>query len=218
MRESPKLLQLINYFSGGGGAKAVNPPKPIQIDLNSLQNNMIAADQAAYAQQDAYMQQYFPNLTKARDQMIQQAYQGITGPTPAPLENAFVNTANMQSANALGSGDQGFGLAKGSLARNAAEANVASNEQQFQDYNRAVFEQLNSSYAPRSFGMTPEDAANIFTFNNTQMNNYLEQKFAGQTQAYYQNLGLAAGQQGQLIGAGASVISAAIPAIIAAVA
>lgn len=158
------------------------------------------------------MNQYYPNLTAARDQMIQQGYGALTGPLNPSLENTFVNTANMGSINALGSGDQGFGLSTGSLARNAAAANVATNEQGYQDYNRSLFEQFNATYAPRTFGLTPEDAANVFTFNNTQLNNYLQQKFGAQTQAYYQNQGLAAGQAGATTGAITSILGAAITA------
>jgi hypothetical protein len=208
------------FGGGGGGSQAPNPPKPLKVNASKLEGQMVAADQAAYGQADLYNSIYYPQLTQARDQMISQAYQGLTGPLNPSLENTFVNTGNMQSANALGSGDQGFGLSTGSLARNSAAASVASNEQQNQDYNRSVFENLNATFAPRAYGMTPEDAANIFTFNNTQMNNYLEQQFAGQTQAYYQNQGLAAGQAASttgLIGSiGGALISAAGAAAIAA--
>ncbi|PWT94147.1 MAG: hypothetical protein C5B54_00495 [Acidobacteria bacterium] len=159
---------------------------------------------------------FYPDLTAARDNMIGQAFKGITGPTPPALENTFVNAANMGSASALGGGDQSFGLGPGSLARNAAAANVASNEQAYQDYNRSFFEQLNATYAPRTFGMTPEDAANMFTFNNTQMNNYLQQKFAAQTNAYYQNVGASAQQGAATTGLIGSVAGAAITAAVAA--
>jgi hypothetical protein len=203
-----------SIFGGGGGGstQAPNPPKPLKINPQQMESEMVAADQAGYAQTDLYNSIYYPQLTQARDQMIGQAYQALTGPLNPSLENTFVNTGNMQSANALGTGDQGFGLSKGSLARNAAAATVASNEQGYQDYNRSVFENLNATFAPRAYGMTPEDAANIFTFNNTQMNNYLEQKFAGQTQAYYQNQGLAASQGASTLGAITSVIGSAAAA------
>jgi hypothetical protein len=174
-----------------------------------MEREMVAADQAAYAQADKYNDTFYPDLTHARDQMIGQAYGALTGPLNPSLENTFVNTGNMQSVNALGSGDQGFGLAKGSLARNASEASVASNEQGYQDYNRSLFQNLNSIYAPRTFGMNPEDAANIFTFNNTQYNNYLEQKFAADTQAYYQGQAQSAQQGAGVMGAITTVISAA---------
>lgn len=196
--------------------KAPNPPKPLQIDLNQMQNDAVAGDQAAWAAGDQYMSQYYPQLTQARDSMIGQAYGALTGPVDPSLENAFVNSSNVGSINALGSGDQGFGLSTGSLGRNASEAKVAQDVQGYQDYNRSFFENLNSTFAPRSFGLTPEDAANIFTFNTTQMNNYLQQKFGAQTQAYYQNQGQSAAAGGALFGAGASIISAVIPALIAA--
>jgi hypothetical protein len=207
-------------FGGGGGSvKTVKPPKPIQLKLPQLQDQMVAADQAAYQQSDDYMKSFYPALTQARDQMIGQSYQNLTGPLKPTLENTFVNSANMGSINALGTGDQGFGMSTGSLARNAAAANVASNVQGYQDYNRSMFEQLNSLYAPRAFGMTPEDAANVFTFNNTQYNNYLQQLFAAQTQSYYANQGVQNAQAGAtagLVGSiGGAVVSAAIPAIIA---
>jgi len=183
---------------------------------------MVAADQAAYTASDQYMSRYYPALTQARDDMIGQAYKAATGPLDPSVQNTFMNNANMQSASAFGGGDPtyGFGGAgagsswggKGSLARNAAAANVAQNTQAYQDYNRSLFQTLNSMYAPRTFGMTPEDAANVFTFNNTQYNNFLEQKFAGDTQAYYQNAGLAAGQQAQGLGLITSVLGAAATA------
>jgi hypothetical protein len=181
-------------FGGGGGGsvQAVKPPKPLKIKIGRLEKQMIGADQAAYAAGDQYMNKYYPSLRQARDQMIQQSYKALVGPLDPTLERSFVNTANMQSLGALGGGDQGFGLSKGSLARNAAAATVATEQQAYQDYNRNLFQQLNATYAPRSFGMTPEDAANLFTFNNTQYNNYLQQKFAAATQAYYSNQAAAA--------------------------
>jgi len=180
-----------------------------------MEQEMTAADQAAYGAADAYMNKYYPALTQGRDRMIQQAYEAATGPLNPTLENTFVNTANMQSANALGGGNQSFGLGKGSLARNAAAASVASNEQGYQDYNRSLFEGLNSLYAPRSFGMTPEDAANVFTFNNTQMNNYLQQQYQLDVNAYYQNQGLAAQQGAAGTGLIGGLASAAISGVIA---
>src|SRR5262245_26872518 len=126
-----------SVFGGGGGdVKPVNPPKPIQLNLDKLQNQAIGADQAAYGAADQYMSQYYPALTEGRDQAIEQAYNALTGPLDPQLQNAFVNRANMTSAAALGGGDQSFGLSKGSLARNAAAANVATQEQGYQDYNR----------------------------------------------------------------------------------
>jgi hypothetical protein len=201
-------------FGGGGGStKTVKPPKPIQLKLGQLENQMVNADQAAYSQADDYMKQYYPALTTARDSAIGQAYNAVTGPLNPSLQNTFVNTANMGSINALGGGDQGFGMSTGSLARNAAAANVATNTQNYQDYNRGLFEQLNSLYAPRSFGMTPEDAANVFTFNNTQYNNYLEQLFGAQTQSYYANQGAAASSQAAGLGALGSLGGAVIGAV-----
>ena len=156
-------------FGGGGQAETVNPPKPLKIKLNQMENEMVAGDQAAYQAADDYMAKYYPALTGARDKMISQAYDAITGPLDPTLENTFVNRGNMQSAAALGGGDQSFGLGKGSLACNAAAASVAQDTQANQDYNLSAFENLTGIYAPRGFGMTPEDAANIFTFNNTQI-------------------------------------------------
>jgi hypothetical protein len=202
-----------SVLGGGGGIKTPKAPKPIQLDVNQLQQNMVAADQAAYSQADQYMNQYYPYLAQARNQMIGQGYDNLTGPLNPTLENTFTNAANMQSANALGQGDQGFGLSKGSLARNAAAASVASNVQNYQDYNRALFEQLNTMYAPRSFGMTPTDAANVFTFNNTQYNNYLEQQYALATQSYYGGQAQAAGQQAAGLGLIGSLGGAAIGAV-----
>jgi len=204
-----------SLFGGGGGSvQSPKAPKPIQLDVNQLEQNAVAADQAGYAQADQYMQQYYPALWDAQQSMIKQAYEGITGPTPPALENTFMNAANMQSMSALGGGDQSFGLGKGSLARNAAAANVASNEQGYRDYSRGVFEQLNAQFAPRTFGLTPEDAANVFTFNNNQYNNYLEQQYALRTNTYFQNQGLAAGQSaagtGMLTSLAGSVISGLI--------
>jgi hypothetical protein len=207
------------FGGGGGSAQTVKPPKPIQLKLGQLEQNMVAADEAAYTAGDQYVSQYYPALAQARDNMIGQAYQAVTGPLDPTLQNSFVNAANMGSVNALGSGDQGFGLSTGSLARNAAAANVATNTQQYQDYNRNFFESLNNMYAPRSFGMTPQDAANVYTFNTTQYNNYLEQLQAAKTQAYYQNIASSnqqAGATAGLVGSiGGAVLSAAIPAIIA---
>ena len=71
-------------------------------------------------------------------------------------------------------------------------------------------EQMNNIWAPRSFGPTPEDAANMFTFNNTQMNNYLQQKYAGATQAYYANQGQAAAAGAAGTGVAAGLLSAVI--------
>jgi hypothetical protein len=205
---------------GGGGAKAVKPPKPIQLKVGQLEQNMVNADEAAYTAGDQYVAQYYPALAQARDSMIGQAYQAITGPLDPTVQNAFVNTANRGSINAFGGGDQSFGLGQGSLARNAAAASVAQQTQGYQDTSRAFFENLNTFYAPRSFGMTPTDAANIYTFNNTQYNNYLQQQAAANTQAYYQNVAASnqqAGATAGLVGSiGSSVISAALPAIIAA--
>jgi hypothetical protein len=205
-------------FGGGTQVQTPNAPKPIQLNAQNLQKNMIGADQAAYASADQYNNQFYPALTQARDQMIGQAYNAVTGPLDPALQNTFVNQGNTKAMGAFGGGDQGFGLSTGSMGRNAAAATVASDEQQYQDYNRSVFENLNATFAPRAFGMTPEDAANLFTFNNTQYNNYLQQKFALATNAYYQNQGLAAGAAGQQAGLIGSVASAAIPAVIAAVA
>lgn len=234
-------------FGGGGGGsvQTVNPPKPLQLDLSKLESDMTGADQAAYAQGDQYMSQYYPALTQARDSMIGTAYKNLTGPLDPKLENTFVNQGNMGSAAALGGGNQDYGLGSdappaasgakantydggggkfggagagsswggsGSLARNAAAATVAQDTMANQDYNRSLFEQLNTMYAPRSFGMTPEDAANIFTFNNSQLNNYLEQKFAAQTNAYYQNQGAAASSGASTIGVITSIIGAAATA------
>jgi hypothetical protein len=207
---------------GGGGSSVQTPkaPKPIQLNAQNLQTNMVAADQAAYASADAYNNQFYPALTQARDQMIGQAYNAITGPLDPALQNTFVNQGNTKAMGAFGGGDQGFGLSTGSLGRNSAAATVASDEQKYQDYNRSVFENLNATFAPRAYGMTPEDAANVFTFNNTQFNNYLEQQYALATNAYYQNQGLAsaaAGQTAGLVGSiGGSLISAAAAAAIAA--
>lgn len=214
---------------GGGSVGTVNPPQPIRLKLGQLERQMTNADRAAYGAADDYMAKYYPALTQGRDQAIQQAFGALTGPTPPELENTFVNAANMRSATALGGGDQSYGFApgggsfggagagsswggKGSLARNAAAAGVASQEQGFQDYNRSIFQQLNTMYAPRSFGMTPEDAANIFTFNNTQMNNYLQQKFGAQTNAYYQNVAQSAQSGASTIGVITSILSAAAAA------
>jgi hypothetical protein len=205
-------------FGGGSSVSTPQAPKPIQLNAQQLQKNMVGADQAAYASADAYNNQFYPALTQARDQMIGQAYNAVTGPLDPALQNTFVNQGNTKAMGAFGGGDQGFGLSTGSMGRNSAAATVASDEQQYQDYNRSVFEQLNATFAPRAFGMTPEDAANLFTFNNTQYNNYLQQQFALATNAYYQNQGLAAGAAGQTAGLVGSVASAAIPAVIAAVA
>jgi hypothetical protein len=200
-------------FGGGGGGdiQAPKAPKPIQINLNDLAQQMSAADYASFNQQDQFMQQYYPDLWTAQQNMIKNAYMNLTGPLSPALQNTFVNNANMQSIQSLGGGDQGFGLAKGSLARNAAAANVASDQQGYEDYNRAMFENLNSMFSPRSFGMTPEDAANIFTFNNTQYNNYLQQQYGLDVNAYYQNQAQSAqsGASGlnfimQIVGAAAS--------------
>ena len=200
------------FGGGGGGGKAVNPPKPIQIDINKMANDMLAGDTAAYNAGDAYMSQFYPDLTQGRNLAIEQAYQGVTGPPPPELENAFVNNANMGAASSLGGGDQSFGLGTGSLARRSAAASVASQGQNFEDYNRSVMENENAMYAPRSFGMTPEDAANFFTFNNTQMNNYLQQKFAAETQAYYQNQASGQAAGASTIGLITSILGAAATA------
>lgn len=203
-----------SIFGGGGGnIKTPKAPKPIQLDLGGLENNMISADQAAYNAQDQYMQKYYPALAQGRNNEINQAFQALTGPLNPSLQNTFMNQANMGVTQALGGGNQDFGLGggsfggagagssdnqswggEGSLARNAAAASVAQEEQGYQDYNRNMFEQLTSMYAPRSFGMTPEDAANVFTFNTQQYNNYLEQQYALQTQTYYANQAQAAQQ------------------------
>jgi hypothetical protein len=213
-----------SMFGGGGGAQTVNPPKPLKINLGNMESDMVGADQAAWQAADDYNNQYYPNLTGARDKMINQAYDALTGPLDPALQNTFVNAGNMGSISAFGQGNPDFGLGGGgegswggsSMAKNASAASVASSEQGYQDYNRSLFEQLNTMYAPRTFGMTPEDAANVFTFNNTQMNNYLQQKFAAQTQSYYSQVGASA-QQGAattgLIGTlGAAAITAAIAA------
>lgn len=210
-----------SLFGGGGGApKAVKPPKPLQLNLGQLEQQMVGADQAAYAQGDQYVNQYYPALAQARNNMIGQAYRALTGPLDPQLENAFVNQGNMASIESLGGGaqsggDQSFGMGKGSLAQNAAAASVATNVQSYQDYNRALFEQLNTMYAPRSFGMTPQDAANVFTFNNTQYNNYLQQQFAAQEAAYYQQLGLGNAQAAAGTSAGAGIASALITGLAA---
>jgi hypothetical protein len=199
---------------GGGAAKAkpVQPAKPVQVNLNQLEQNAVAADQAAYTAEDQYLAQNFPALSQARDSMINQAYQAVTGPLDPTLQNTFMNQATSGSINAFGAGDQSFGAGQGSLARNAAAASVATNVQNYQDYNRAFFENLNTMFAPRSFGLTPTDAANVFTFNNTQMNNYLQQVNAAKTAAYYQNIGAANQQAGQNMALLGTLASAAITA------
>lgn len=221
-----------SLFGGGGGVETVNPPKPIKLKLGQLERRMISADQAAYGAADDYMSKYYPALTQGRDAAIEQAYNALTGPLNPSLQNTFVNAANMRSIGALGGGDQNFGFAPGgggfggggagsdwgkigSLARNAAAAGVATQEQGYQDYNRSLFQQLNTMYAPRSFGMTPEDAANVFTFNNTQYNNFLQQKFGAQTQAYYTNQGLAAQSGAAGTGLIAGLASSVIQGLIA---
>jgi len=210
-------------FGGGGGGsvQAPNPPKPLQIKIPQMEKQMVAADQAAYAQGDQYMQQFYPSLWNAQQGMIGQAYQNLTGPLDPSLQNTFMTNANVQSANALGGGNSTFGFGggsfggagagsswggEGSLARNAAAANVAQNVQGYETYNQGFMNQLNTLFAPRTFGGTPEDLANMFTFNNTQYNNYLNEKFAGQTQAYYQNQGLAAGQSASTTGSILSIV------------
>ena len=224
-----------SVFGSGPSVQAVKPPKPIQLDINQLEQNMVGADQAAYNAADQYMNQFYPALAQGRNNAINQAFQAVTGPLNPQLENTFVNQGNMQSIQALGAGNQSFGTGggksggatgagawadpSGSLARGSAAATVAQEEQGYQDTARQTMEQMNNMFSPRSFGMTPQDAANIFTFNNTQYNNYLQQLFAGQTNAYYQNAGLSAGaaasQTGLIGGIGSSII-AAIPAIIVA--
>jgi|SRR5215469_4097427 len=234
MFEKPNsLLRASRYYLGGGSAKTVNPPKPLQIDIGQLGSEMTAADQAAYAQGDQYMQQYYPDLWNAQQNMIKQDYQNLTGPLDPTLQNTFMTHGNMATSAALGGGDQSFGVASkqaggggtfggggggsdwggSSLARNASAATVATDTQNYQDYNRAKFMQDNATWAPRVFGMTPEDYANFDIFNNTQINNYLQQKFAAQTQSYYQGLGASAAGTSSAIGAGASIISALIPII-----
>lgn len=209
------------FGGGGGGAQTVNPPKPLQINLGNMQNEMVGADQAAWNAADAYNNQYYPNLTQARDKMIGQSYDALTGPLDPSLQNTFVNSANMGSIGAFGGGNPDFGFGGGgagsswggsSMAKNAASASVATNEQGYQDYNRANFENLNAQFAPRSFGMTPEDASNVGTFNTTQLNNYLQQKFAAQTQSYYSQVGASAQQGASTLGMITSIIGAAAAA------
>lgn len=213
-------------FGGGGGSvQAPSPPQPLKIKMGQLEKEMTAADQAAYGAADAYNTKYYPDLTKARDNMIGGAYKALTGPLDPGLQNTFMNVGNMGSLAAFGGGNPDAGMMFGgggagsswgknmkSMARNAAEASVATNVQGYQDYNRSLFQNLNTMFAPRAFGMTPEDSANIFTFNNTQYNNYLQQKFAADTNAYYQNAAAGAQQGSGIMSTITSVIGAAAAA------
>lgn len=140
---------------------------------------------------------------------------GLGSDAPPAANGAKANTYSGNSGTFGGGGGGSSWGGSGSLARNSAAATVAQDTMANQDYNRSLFEQLNTMYAPRSFGMTPQDAANIFTFNNTQENNYLEQKFAAQTQSYYQNQGQSAASGAAGTGVVAGLASTVISGLIA---
>jgi len=198
--------------------KPQNPgqmPAFISANPQQIENQAVSMDQQAYGLSDADFRQRYPQLYNAQQTFMNNLNSQMSGNITPQLQNLWTQSGLTGALGATG----GWSLGSGTTGMANIARNLGLNQRQYQQDLLNQFQTANSTFTPRTFGVSGADAANIALSNIAGQNNWNQANYAYKVQESQYATGLAAQQavasanaanaqtQG-LIGGGTSALSA----------
>jgi len=201
----------------GGSSSSSAPPTPTVYPVNLLATEQagINADQYGYNLSDADFAARFPGLVASRSADQEKAFNEMTGPLAPEVENQFTSSGLAKAFSSFGGGSElGADTGKGSIGRNTVATSVANDTMGYQDAARSYFESLLGQNPQRAFGLTGGDLLNLSILDQGNRAQANQQAAGIASQVGAASAASSSASKNAAIGAGTSLVAAAIPAVI----